>query len=92
MVSVAKPRKSNFTRPIASTSSLSNWLTAASLPGCWYSGQKSVMRARRDQHAAGVHADVAHHAFHLRGQRQQLGHLLFGGLAAGSSSGASLRA
>ncbi len=42
MVSVARPRKSNLTRPIASTSSLSYWLTAESLPGCWYSGQKSV--------------------------------------------------
>ena len=27
---------------MASTSSLSYWLTAESLPGCWYSGQKSV--------------------------------------------------
>ncbi|CKR97229.1 Uncharacterised protein [Mycobacterium tuberculosis] len=35
MVSVARPRKSNFTRPMASTSSLSYWLTADSLPGCW---------------------------------------------------------
>ena len=34
MVSVARPRKSNFTRPMASTSSLSYWLTAESLPGC----------------------------------------------------------
>ncbi|MNS65238.1 hypothetical protein D3C72_983930 [compost metagenome] len=42
IVSVAKPKKSNFTRPMASTSSLSYWLTADSLPGCWYSGQKSV--------------------------------------------------
>ena len=42
IVKVAKPKKSNFTRPMASTSSLSNWLTADSLPGCWYSGQKSV--------------------------------------------------
>jgi hypothetical protein len=28
---------------MASTSSLSYWLTALSLPGCWYSGQKSVI-------------------------------------------------
>ena len=42
MVSVASPRKSNLTRPTDSTSSLSYWLTADSLPGCWYSGQKSV--------------------------------------------------
>ena len=31
--------------------------------------------AWRDQHAAGVHADVAHDAFHAFGQRQQFGHL-----------------
>src|SRR5437899_2735699 len=43
IVSVARPRKSNFTRPMASTSSLSYWLTALSLPGCWYSGRKSVI-------------------------------------------------
>ncbi|MNY59039.1 hypothetical protein D3C86_1954440 [compost metagenome] len=35
IVSVARPKKSNFTRPMSSTSSLSNWLTAESLPGCW---------------------------------------------------------
>ncbi len=28
-----------------------------------------------------MHADVAHHALHARGQRQQLGHLFVGGLA-----------
>ena len=37
--------------------------------------------ARRDQHAAGVHADVARQAFELRGERQQLAHLLLVGLA-----------
>jgi hypothetical protein len=59
----------------ASTSSLSNWLTALSLPGCMYSGQKSVILPGRDQHAAGVHADVAHHALDALGQREQLGDL-----------------
>src|SRR5882757_7317910 len=44
MVSVVRPRKSNLTRPIASTSSLSNWLTAASVPWAQYNGQKSVRR------------------------------------------------
>ena len=33
--------------------------------------------ARRDQHPAGMHADVAHDAFHPFGQRQQLGHFFF---------------
>ena len=42
MVSVVKPRKSNLTKPIASTSSLSNCdITPPSTP-CVYSGQKSV--------------------------------------------------
>ena len=31
-VSVRSPRKSNFTRPAASTSSLSNWVTGAEPP------------------------------------------------------------
>ncbi len=42
IVSVVSPRKSNFTRPICSTSSLSNWLIADSVPCAQYSGQKSV--------------------------------------------------
>jgi hypothetical protein len=37
--------------------------------------------ARRDQHPAGVHADVAHDAFNPRGQFQQGRHLFFGGFA-----------
>ena len=32
--------------------------------------------ARRDQHAAGVHADVAGHAFELARQLEQLAHFL----------------
>ncbi|OIQ64658.1 hypothetical protein GALL_537900 [mine drainage metagenome] len=43
MVSVRRPRKSNFTRPTASTSSLSYWLTTLSLPGWQYMGEKSVI-------------------------------------------------
>ena len=45
IVRVVKPKKSNFTRPIDSTSSLSNWLMT---PASWslaswvYRGQKSV--------------------------------------------------
>ena len=35
IVRVAKPKKSNFTKPMSSTSFLSYWLTADSLPGCW---------------------------------------------------------
>ncbi len=37
--------------------------------------------ARRDQHAAGMHADVAHQALDAHRQRQQLGHLFLGSLA-----------
>ena len=45
MVSVRRPRKSNLTSPIASTSSLSNWVTTFSTPSpcdSQYSGTKSV--------------------------------------------------
>jgi len=37
--------------------------------------------ARRDQHTAGVHADVARDALDARGEQQQLGDLFFGGFA-----------
>jgi hypothetical protein len=42
MVSVRSPRKSNLTRPAASTSSLSNWVMTLPPPGSQYSGVKSV--------------------------------------------------
>ena len=44
MVSVVRPRKSNFTRPIASTSSLSSCEMTLTAPSAEYSGQKSVSR------------------------------------------------
>ena len=42
MVSVRRPRKSNLTRPTASTSSLSYWVTTPPPPASQYSGAKSV--------------------------------------------------
>ena len=42
MVSVRSPRKSNLTRPAASTSSLSNWVTTVAPLASEYSGVKSV--------------------------------------------------
>ena len=44
IVRLRSPRKSNLTRPTASTSSLSYWATTESVPGARYSGQKSVSR------------------------------------------------
>ena len=64
-----------------STSSLSYWLTAESLPRLLVERTEIGDLARGDQHATGVHANVAHHALHLHGQAQQFGHLFFGGLA-----------
>ncbi len=81
IVNVARPRKSNFTRPIDSTSSLSNWLTALSLPGCMVQRAEVGDAAGRDQHAARVHADVARHAFEPHRERQQLGDFFVGLLA-----------
>ena len=40
-VRVVSPRKSNFTRPAASTSSLANWVMRTFSPGRWYTGTKS---------------------------------------------------
>ena len=42
IVSVRKPRKSNLTKPTASTSSLSNWLTKLEASSSQYKGVKSV--------------------------------------------------
>ena len=44
-VSVRRPRKSNLTRPIASRSSLSNWVTGWVIPGSQYKGENSAMGA-----------------------------------------------
>ena len=41
-VSVFKPKKSNFTKPTASTSSLSNWVTKLDPSSSQYIGVKSV--------------------------------------------------
>jgi hypothetical protein len=70
-----RPRKSNFTRPGFSTSSLSNWLTADSAPAAVQRAEIGEL-ARRDQHATGVHADVAGEALELFRQSQQFADLL----------------
>ena len=43
MVSVRRPKKSNFTKPAVSTSFLSNWVTGLLPSASQYSGEKSVM-------------------------------------------------
>ena len=43
MVSVRRPRKSNFTSPASSTSFLSNWVTRLPPSSSQYSGEKSVI-------------------------------------------------
>ena len=72
IVSVVRPRKSNLTRPTASTSSLSNWRHRRCRARLHVQRAEVGELARRDQHAAGVHADVARHALELLGQREQL--------------------
>jgi hypothetical protein len=68
---VARPRKSNFTRPIGLH------VVLVVLAHGRVAARLLVQRAeigelaRRDQHAAGVHADVAGHALELLRQRQQ---------------------
>src|SRR3972149_6063090 len=69
-VSVVSPRKSNFTRPIASTSSLSSWDTTFCDPSAAYSGQKSGSLPGAMSTPPG-----------RAGGREQLAGLLFGLLA-----------
>ena len=63
IVSVRRPRKSNFTRPAASTSSLSNCVTTLCAGLVAEQRREIGEHRRRDDHAAGVHAGVAHQAF-----------------------------
>src|SRR5574337_538699 len=125
MVSVRRPRKSNFTSPTASTSSLSNCVTGWLPSASQYKGMKSVSSAgaittppaclpalrtrpssdfarsiswrtsdlmaalgftiqgheigelrRRNHHAAGMFAGIAHQAFQRFRQINQLAHLV----------------
>ena len=43
MVSVRRPKKSNFTKPAVSTSFLSNWVTGFLPSSSQYKGEKSVI-------------------------------------------------
>ena len=63
MVSVRRPRKSNFTRPAASTSSLSNCVTTLRRRIVAVQRREIGQHRGRDDHAAGVHAGVARQAF-----------------------------
>ena len=63
IVSVRRPRKSNFTRPAASTSSLSNCVTTLPPPVFAVQRREVGQHRGRDHHAAGVHAGVARQAF-----------------------------
>ena len=81
MVSVVRPRKSNLTSPTELD------VVLVELRHRRVGARLRVERAeigelaRRDQHAAGVHADVARQALELLGEREQLAHLFLGGLA-----------
>ena len=78
IVSVRRPRKSNLTRPTASTSSLSNCVTTPPPPASQNSGAKSRQRAGCDHHAAGVLAGVAGEVLELQREVDQFGDVLVG--------------
>ena len=58
-VSVLSPRKSNFTRPACSTSSLANWVTMRPRRGRAEARHVLPQRLVADDDAGGVHAGVA---------------------------------
>ena len=60
IVSVRSPRKSNFTSPAASTSSLSNCVTTLRAGLVAEQRREIGEHRRRDHDAAGMHAGVAH--------------------------------
>jgi hypothetical protein len=78
IVSVRRPRKSNLTRPTASTSSLSNWVTGLRPrpPSSWFGEQRAEVGQRRgrDHHAAGVLAGVAGQVLELQREVDQVAH------------------
>ena len=63
IVSVRRPRKSNFTSPAASTSSLSNWVTVNFSPFDLIQGRELGDVPRRNHDAARMAAGIAHEAF-----------------------------
>ena len=77
MVSVVRPRKSNFTKPTASTSSLSSCDTALSEPDAVYSGQKSVSLPGAINTPPACMPTLRRQALELLGERQQLARFLF---------------
>lgn len=79
MVSVRRPRKSNLTRPTASTSSLSNWVTGSCRARLVVFGEQRAELGERlggDHHAAGVLAGVAGEVLELTGQIHQVAHVV----------------
>ena len=63
IVSVRRPRKSNFTRPAASTSSLSNCVTTLAAVLVAEQRREIGQHRRCNDHAARMHAGVAHESF-----------------------------
>ena len=98
MVSVRRPRKSNLTRPIASTSSLSNWVTGSRCRVGLRIPRRAGeigQRARRDDHAAGVLAGVAGQVFEAAVPDRPVAHVVLVAIAraqfAGDAIGLLLR-
>ena len=83
-VSVLRPRKSNFTRPAFSTSSLSNWVTMLARRRPRKHGHVLPQRLIADHDAGGVHAGVAVQALERLREVEQLA------VAAGSRRRAAL--
>ena len=77
MVSVRRPRKSNLTRPAASTSSLSNCVTTVAAALLAVQRREVGEHRRRDDDAAGVRAGVAGQPLERARQIDEVAHLLF---------------
>ena len=76
-VSVFRPRKSNFTRPAASTHFMLNWVAGMSDRGIAIQRHQLVQRPVADHHTRGVGRGVAVKAFDLFGIVQKAGDHLF---------------
>ncbi len=72
-VSVLRPRKSNFTRPAASTSFQLNWVTGMLDLRIAVERHQLVQRPVADHHAGGVRRGVAIKPFELLGDLKQAG-------------------
>jgi len=76
MVRVRNPKKSNLTRPAASTSSLSNWVTGVVLPSFAVERREIREHRRRDHDAAGMRARVPGEPFQRASEVYQLANIL----------------